>query len=336
MAHPSRSSSIDDLISQKEEFLHVWVNISGPRASLTGVTAISSQFRRTTRIMRLQTIIYGTCLALSSCVRCAKDDQVPLSNDYVCEDAPYRVHMVSKSPLVIYITDFLTERERAHLQAITFRLSPHPLCTPAENETNTTPSSKDTFSHSGVTGDKTYNPKIRTSQSTTVPRDAVVRCIEDRALHFQGFDVPRSHLEPLQLVKYGVGTHFHFHTDWYTDPSIADVSAAGNRASSFFAYVRVDNGTTGGGTNFPVVDAPGDERWCERGFVDCDEEWERGVTFRPVEGNAVFWHNLLPDGRGDARTLHAGLPVTSGGKIGMNIWTRQAPLSEEVRGPDVW
>jgi prolyl 4-hydroxylase len=169
-----------------------------------------------------------------------------------------------------------------------------------------------------------------------VPRDAVVRCIEERALAFQGFDTPRSHLEPLQLVKYGLGEHFHFHTDWYTDPSLASPSFGGNRLSSFFAYVNVANGTTtGGGTNFPVLDAPGDDRWCSLGFVDCDEEWERGVTFRPVEGNAVFWQNLLPDGSGDPRTLHAGLPVTSGGKIGMNIWTRQAPLSEDIRGPDV-
>jgi prolyl 4-hydroxylase len=130
-----------------------------------------------------------------------------------------------------------------------------------------------------------------------------------------------------------VGEHFHFHTDWYTDPSHASADVGGNRATSFFAYVHVANGTTGGGTNFPMVDAPGDQRWCD--FVDCDGEWESGVTFRPVEGNAVFWQNLLADGSGDHRTLHAGLPVTSGGKIGMNIWTRQAPLSEEIRGPDV-
>ncbi|OIW23004.1 hypothetical protein CONLIGDRAFT_586473, partial [Coniochaeta ligniaria NRRL 30616] len=208
--------------------------------------------------------------------------------------------------------------------------SPSPLFSPRLTTTN---NSKSTFSHSGITGAQTYNTRIRTSQSTTPPRDAVVRCVEDRALRFQGFDVPRSHLEPVQLVRYGVGEHFHFHTDWHTDPSHAGPEVGGNRATSFFAYVHVANGTTGGGTNFPVLDAPGDERWCE--VVDCDEEWERGVTFRPVEGNAVFWQNLVPDGTGDGRTLHAGLPVTTGGKIGMNIWTRQAPVSEDIRGVDV-
>lgn len=68
--------------------------------------------------MRFQASLYGL-LALCSFASCNEDTQVPLTNNYVCEDPSYRVHMVSKSPLVMYITDFLTERERAHLQAIT-------------------------------------------------------------------------------------------------------------------------------------------------------------------------------------------------------------------------
>jgi prolyl 4-hydroxylase len=85
-----------------------------------------------------------------------------------------------------------------------------------------------------------------------------------------------------------------------------------------------------------MLDAPRGEDWCE--MVDCDEEWERGVTFRPREGSGVFWMNMERDVdgvmRGDERTLHAGLPVTSGGKVGMNIWTREAPLGREFRGGD--
>lgn len=90
---------------------------------------------------------------------------------------------------------------------------------------------------------------------------------------------------------------------------------------------------TGGGTNFPILDAPrgevAEEKWCR--WVDCDEEWERGVTFRPLVGNVVYWENMV-DGTGDQRTLHAGLPVTSGWKVGMNIWTREGPLPDEIRG----
>jgi prolyl 4-hydroxylase len=131
-------------------------------------------------------------------------------------------------------------------------------------------------------------------------------------------------------VSYTQKQAFHYHTDWFPLEAVAP-DASGNRASSFFAYVQARN-LTGGGTNFPPLDAPWDEKWCE--FVDCDEETEKGVTFRPVEGNAIFWVNLFEDGRGDERTLHAGLPVTSGNKVGMNIWTRQGVVGEELRGAD--
>jgi prolyl 4-hydroxylase len=78
------------------------------------------------------------------------------------------------------------------------------------------------------------------------------------------------------------------------------------------------------------TDGDGYGGWCK--FVDCDEEWENGVTFRAVEGNAVFWENLKEDGMGDERTLHKGVKVESGEKVGMNIWTREGPLSAELRG----
>ncbi|KAK3937812.1 hypothetical protein QBC46DRAFT_344184 [Diplogelasinospora grovesii] len=262
-----------------------------------------------------------TLAALNHAVAASSNNaQAPLlidddDDDYVCTHPPYKVLMVSKSPLVIYINDFITPEERAHLQRIT----------------------KDTFSHSAVTSRGSVSGRqlhsVRTSQSTSVSPDAVVRCIEDRALSFQGYDVPRSHLEPLQLVKYAVSQRYNFHTDWFTDPAHSTSQVGGNRVSSFFAYVHVANDTTGGGTNFPLLDSPSDERWCDLGIVDCDEQYENGVTFLPREGNAIYWENLLPDGRGDERTLHAGLPVTSGGgKIGMNIWTRQLPLGKDIRG----
>ncbi|KAI0598666.1 2OG-Fe(II) oxygenase superfamily protein [Biscogniauxia sp. FL1348] len=240
------------------------------------------------------------------------DAQRPMALDASCQHPPYQSHIVSRSPLVIYLANFLTEAEQAHLREIT----------------------KDTFRKSAVADSSGAEGlrQTRTSQSTNVPRDEIVRCIEERALLFQGFDMPRAHLEPVQLVKYAKGEHYHFHTDWFTNAAHATSAMGGNRLSSFFAYVTAEN-VTGGGTNFPMVPAPQNRRWCE--FVDCDEPWENGVTFRPVVGNAVFWQNMLEDGTGDQRTLHAGLPVTSGSKLGMNIWTRQGPLSEDIRGPDI-
>jgi hypothetical protein len=59
------------------------------------------------------------------------DQQKPLtgkgSDSFICEHPPYRVHQLSKSPLVIYLDGFLTDQERAHLQDVTY-VAMHYLC----------------------------------------------------------------------------------------------------------------------------------------------------------------------------------------------------------------
>jgi prolyl 4-hydroxylase len=98
-------------------------------------------------------------------------------------------------------------------------------------------------------------------------------------------------------------------------------------------YVSVEDGLLGGGTNFPLLDVFMDERLCE--FVECDEdgsgkgdgqgsangEERKGVTFKPIERNAIYWENLRSDGSGYPETWHAGLPVKNGTKVGLNIWS---------------
>ena len=54
----------------------------------------------------------------ASHVQCSSD-QVPLQ-DYTCQHPPYTIHLFSKAPLVIYISNFLTASERTHLQEITY------------------------------------------------------------------------------------------------------------------------------------------------------------------------------------------------------------------------
>lgn len=105
--------------------------------------------------------------------------------------------------------------------------------------------------------------------------------------------------------------------------------------------VYVDANCTGGGTAFPRLTTPGDGQWCR--FIECGEGRAggneagmgeggeggkregggptEGVIFKPIKGNAIYWENIRPDGTGYTETWHAGLPVKTGTKVGLNIWT---------------
>jgi prolyl 4-hydroxylase len=92
----------------------------------------------------------------------------------------------------------------------------------------------------------------------------------------------------------------------------------------WFTWMLV--GIRGGGTQFPRFERPeekeGEGKCCE--VVECADEGEVNgevVVFKPIEGNAVFWVNLWPDGRGYEDVWHAGLPVLKGEKVGFNIWS---------------
>jgi len=138
-----------------------------------------------------------------------------------------------------------------------------------------------------------------------------VQCIEQRALAFQGW--PReTFIERLWTQRYGVGGHYAQHYDWAT------ASKASRRVSSFMVYLSAE--CEGGGTHFPRLERPDDgRRWCE--FLECGGGNEEGVTFKPRRGAAVFWSNFDADGRGYKETIHAGMPVTEGVKVGLNIWS---------------
>jgi prolyl 4-hydroxylase len=98
------------------------------------------------------------------------------------------------------------------------------------------------------------------------------------------------------------------------------IVAKGNPATTFMFYLASD--CIGGGTNFPFLDIPGDTQWCDViEYTDEGRDGFQGVTFKPRAGSAVFWENILPNGSTDARVYHAALPVKSGSKVGLDIWS---------------
>ena len=162
-------------------------------------------------------------------------------------------------------------------------------------------------------GHESADANVRKSDKALLPRPQLVQCIERRALAFQGWPA-NTFVERLWTQRYNVSGHYAAHYDW---------SAAGRdarRASSFMVYLRGEGeGCEGGGTAFPMLEGRTEGGWCR--FVDCGRGREEGVAFRPRKGAAVFWLNFDGEGRGVKETVHAGLPVTKGVKVGLNIWS---------------
>ncbi|KAI1568879.1 2og-fe oxygenase family protein [Pyrenophora tritici-repentis] len=224
------------------------------------------------------------------------------------------VYLMSREPLVVYIEGFLGEGEGYEV----VRLS----------EPHFTPSTVWT------SGRESLNPSIRQSEKAPLPRSQTVKCIEERARTFQGWR-PYTFIEKLWAQRYNQGGHYTYHYDWST------ATKSSGRVSSFMVYVAGE--CRGGGTHFPRLEKPVGNEWCR--FIECDvegvygnrtstasttanssnasgkEDLTKGVIFKPIPGNAVYWENMRNDGSGYAESWHAGLPVLEGSKVGLNIWS---------------
>jgi prolyl 4-hydroxylase len=132
--------------------------------------------------------------------------------------------------------------------------------------------------------------------------DPVVACLARRLATLAG--MPRSSAE-LQVTAYEPRQDYKAHTD---DP---ERPPARKRLRTIFAYLSdgLADGSCGGATLFTKL----------RG----------GLRVFPRKGEGLMWSNYTPDGKLDARTEHAGEPVTCKGltKWGLNVWfaPRRAP-----------
>lgn len=227
-------------------------------------------------------------------------------SEFTCEDPRYTARIVSYSPLIIHLENFITPQEAEHLISLA------------------TPLLQPSFVFARKDGDLSGKRSRERSSSSAFIRgpDPVVDCVRERASRFQGLNAPLSHMETLQVVHYGPSEHFALHKDW------GRLSPAGHeRSTTFFGFLKAECDECG--THFPLleldwanIDAEVKQEWCR--LVECPSS-KNGTIFRPLEGSAVFWRNLDDNGVGDERVLHAGLPPVSGEKIGLNIWTRQGP-----------
>ena len=166
------------------------------------------------------------------------------------------------------------------------------------------------------------DPDERKSESAEVPLgDPVSQCIIERTKLLLG-NVQHEEVEALQLLRYDSGGQFRLHYDWF--PFVANkrnVSATApdrdfQRLGTIFVYLNDD--CVGGQTYFPCLPGVSDQADGEK-FSRTDTG--KGLLVNPKKGNAVFWNNMHANGTGDRRVLHAGLPLQSGVKLGINIFT---------------
>ncbi|KAK1570071.1 uncharacterized protein LY79DRAFT_594541 [Colletotrichum navitas] len=167
----------------------------------------------------------------------------------------------------------------------------------------------------------------RRSLTAVLPHnDSIVESVVSRAAKFQGF-LPTSNFESIQATSYVAGGEFLPHYDIatpepiYTHPNESRSSNRTDRATTIFAILDESCGSKCG-TMFPRIKinwTNQDGTWCD--YVDCDSET---LTIKPKPGNAIFWRNRRDDNSIHPNSLHAGLPLHKGTKLGINIWAKDA------------
>jgi prolyl 4-hydroxylase len=161
---------------------------------------------------------------------------------------------------------------------------------------------------------------MKSPQSGQLPKtDPVVKCVGRRAMQFLG-SLDHDDFETPWLAKYNPTQKVQPHWDPPVEPMIDETGRAYNWLTSFFVYLEYSG--SGGETYFPRVKAlpsatfEEDERFTSTGG-------ETGIAVKPIPRNAIFWVNMFVNGTRDDRTVHAGVTLEGGSKIGMNIWAKQ-------------
>lgn len=142
-----------------------------------------------------------------------------------------------------------------------------------------------------TTGRQAPHP-VRTSDGTVlgpIQQDVVVHALNRRIAAVSGTNVEQG--EPLSVLRYTPGQQYRLHHDCLPGD-------ANQRVMTVIAYLNATYG--GGATQFPSI----------------------GMDFRGGIGDALLFVNILPDGRVDERSRHAGLPVSDGEKWICTRWIR--------------
>lgn len=138
----------------------------------------------------------------------------------------------------------------------------------------------------------------RTSSSFYLPdHDTIVQSIKLKTAQY--LNIPITHIEPLQLLRYEKGERYLYHHDYIRGHNITN-----QRVHTVLVYLNTLDASDGGATSF----------------------LHHSLKIQPVQGNAVWFRNSDDYGNTIDTSLHSGEEIrTDAIKYAINIWTRQHP-----------
>jgi prolyl 4-hydroxylase len=195
----------------------------------------------------------------------------------------YAINILSRSPYVVTIDDFLSGEE---VRALTKHVDGW------ERSTDTGQLNALGASGKKLSTGRTSSNAWCAGQCESHP---VVTNIYNKIAEIT--KVPRSYYETFQVLRYEIGQKYEVHHD-NGQQSQTNENSSGPRILTFFLYLSdVDEG---GETTFPAL----------------------GLSVQPKRGRALLWPSVLNEDvlKNDGRTLHEAKPVIRGRKFAANTW----------------
>ncbi|KAK6914397.1 Prolyl 4-hydroxylase alpha subunit, Fe(2+) 2OG dioxygenase domain [Dillenia turbinata] len=205
--------------------------------------------------------------------------------------------VISWSPRIIVLHNFLSAEECEYLKAIALpRLQVSTVVDPQTGK--------------GIKSD------VRTSSGMFLRHEErkfpMIEAIEKRISVYS--QIPKENGELIQVLRYEKDQFYRPHHDYFSDTF--NLKRGGQRIATMLMYLG-DN-VEGGETYFPKAGS---------GECSCGGKTVRGLSVKPVKGDAVLFWSMGLDGQSDPNSIHGGCEVLGGEKWSATKWMRQKSTS---------
>ncbi|KAM7250464.1 hypothetical protein ACFE04_022347 [Oxalis oulophora] len=201
--------------------------------------------------------------------------------------------VISWAPRIIVLHNFLSVGECDYLRA---------LAAPRLRTSTVV----DTKTGKGIKSNvRTSSGMFLTHQEKKYP---MVQAIEKRISVYS--QIPVENGELIQQHRYEKDQFYRPHHDYFSD------TRGGQRIATMLMYLS-DN-VEGGETYFPMAGS---------GDCSCGGKTVKGMSVKPIKGDAVLFWSMGLDGQSDSSSVHGGCEILSGEKWSATKWMRQRATS---------